>query len=225
MRAAFLQALLEEARRDARIILVDPDSIGFHCEAHRRELPDQYLNMGIAEQNAVGVSAGLALTGQRPFLFNILAFNSFRCFEQVRLDVCAMHLSVVLVGIAATGPMVRRAEEVAEALSARSVDAGVVDVFRLKPFPEQRFVDLAKSFSRIATLEEHFISGGLGSAVLEAMADYGLPGNVRRFGLPDRFCRVCGDRDYLHRECGLDAATLVAQFGGWLRTPRGFGVS
>jgi transketolase len=300
MREAFLQALLQEARSDARIVLVNPDTVGFHCETYRRELPDQYLNTGIAEQNAVGVSAGLALAGRRPFIFNILAFNSFRCFEQVRLDVCAMNLGVVLVGVgagidygafgpshhamedvalmrslpgmsvwspadeivaaalvrhcveaggpmylrlhragerfiyrsdappdlseglavlrpgrdlllAATGPMVGRAMEVAEVLSARSVDAGVVDVFRLKPFPERRFVELATSFSRIATLEEHFISGGLGSAVLEALADHDLPRNVRRFGLPDRFCRVCGDRDYLHRESGLDAATLVAR--------------
>jgi transketolase len=66
MRAAFLQALLEEAHSDARIILVNPDTVGFHCEAFRRELPEQYLNVGIAEQNAVGVSAGLALTGRRP---------------------------------------------------------------------------------------------------------------------------------------------------------------
>ena len=101
MRAAFLQALFEEARRDARIVLVNPDTVGFYCESYRREFPDQYLNAGIAEQNAVGVSAGLALTGRRPFVFNILAFNSFRCFEQVRLDVCAMDLSVVLVGIGA----------------------------------------------------------------------------------------------------------------------------
>src|SRR5208337_3382450 len=236
MRTAFLQALLEEARRDARVVLVNPDTVGFYCERFRRELPGQYLNAGIAEQNAVGVSAGLALTGRRPFLFNILAFNSFRCYEQIRLDVCAMDLSLVLVGVgagidygafgpshhtmedvalmralpgmavwspadkiaaaslvphcieaggpaylrlhrtderlvyrsdaapelseglavlrpgrdlllAATGPMVLRAMEVAEALSARSIDVGVVDVFRLKPFPEHRFVELAKSFS------------------------------------------------------------------------------
>jgi transketolase len=77
--------------------------------------------------------------------------------------------------LAATGPTVRRAMEVADALSACSVDAGVVDVFRLKPFPERRFVELATSFSRIATLEEHFASGGLGSAVLEALGTR-LPG-------------------------------------------------
>ena len=101
MRDAFFRALFEEARRDPRIVLVNPDTAGFYCEAFRREIPDQYLNVGIAEQNAVGVCAGLALTGRRPFLFNILAFNSFRCFEQVRLDVCVMKLGVVLVGVGA----------------------------------------------------------------------------------------------------------------------------
>jgi len=300
VRAAFLQALLEEARNDAWIMLVNPDTVGYHCQTFQRELPAQYLNTGVAEQNAVGVSAGLALTGRRPFLFNILAFNAFRCFEQVRLDVCAMNLGVVLVGVGAgidygafgpshhamedvalmrslpgmtvwspaddtvasalirhcvhvcgpayirlyrteghtvyaagappdmgeglavlrqgrdllltaTGSMVRRAKEVAAALSAYSVDAGVVDVFRLHPFPGRRFVEAAASVSHIATLEEHFASGGLGSAVLEALADQGIPRHVRRFGLPERFSRVCGDREYLHGENGLDTATLVSR--------------
>lgn len=300
MRDAFFQAILQEARNDARIILVNPDTAGFYCDAYRRELPDQYLNAGVAEQNAVGVSAGLALVGRRPFIFNILAFNSFRCYEQVRLDICAMNLSVVFAGVgagldysvfgpshhamedvalmrslpgmavwspadetvvaplvrhcveaggpaylrlsrvghpvvygteavpdlseglavlregrdlllAATGALVRRALEVADALSGASVDIAVVDVFRLKPFPERRFVELAASYPRIATLEEHIVSGGLGSAVLEVLAEHELPRKVQRFGLPDCFCRICGDRKYLHRETGLDAATLVAR--------------
>jgi transketolase len=299
MRDAFFRALLEEARRDARVILVNPDTAGFYCDAYRSEIPEQYVNAGIAEQNAVGISAGLALVGRRPFIFNILAFNSFRCFEQVRLDVCAMNLSVVLAGVgagldygifgpshhamedvavmrslpgmavwspadetvaaalvphclqaggpaylrlsragqprvysseavpdlnegvaelrpgrdlllAATGPLVVRALEVAGALSG-ALDVGVVDVFRLKPFPERRFLELAASYPCIATLEEHVVSGGLGTAVLEALADHGISKKVRRFGLPDQFCRICGDRDYLHGKSGLDAATLVAR--------------
>ena len=299
MRAAVLEALYTEAHRDSRVFLVNPDSIGFHCEAYRREMPGQYLNVGIAEQNAVGVAAGLALTGRRPFIFNILAFNSFRCYEQVRLDICAMNLSVVLVGIgagldygmfgpshhtmedvalmrslpgmsvwspaddkvaaalvghcvsvggpaylrlhrsdgsamypdgipdvaggievvrpgkdiliAATGPMVRRGLEVAEALAVRGVDAAVVDVFRLKPLPEQRLLELVRSCGRVVTMEEHLASGGLGSALLELLSERGVARPVQRFGLPDRFCFACGDRQYLHAVNGLDTATLAAR--------------
>ena len=300
MRTAFLDALYAEARRDPRVFLVNPDSIGYHCETYRRELPDQYLNAGIAEQNAIGVSAGLALTGRRPFVFNILAFNSFRCYEQVRLDICAMKLGVVLVGIgagidygafgpshhtmedialmrslpgmnvwspadekvaaalvsrclveggpaylrlhradglpavyngnmphvadglarlrsgsdvmiAATGSMVRRALEVADALAARGVDAGVVDVFHLKPFPGEVLLQMVDGCDRVVTLEEHFVTGGLGSAVLELFADHGVAKRVQRFGFPDRFCYECGDRDYLHAVSGLDTSTLAAR--------------
>src|SRR5262249_50452553 len=112
--------------------------------------------------------------------------------------------------LAATGSSVSRALDVADALSG-SLDVGVVDVFRLKPFPEQRIVEMAASYPWIATLEEHIVTGGLGTALVEALADRGIHKKLRRFGLPDSFCRICGDREYLHRRSGLDTATLVAR--------------
>jgi len=57
MREAFFRALLEEARDDPRVILVNPDTAGFHCDAYRSEVPEQYVNTGIAEQNAIGISS------------------------------------------------------------------------------------------------------------------------------------------------------------------------
>jgi transketolase len=115
------------------------------------------------------------------------------------------------VAIAATGPMVRRALEVREVLAERGLESTVIDVFRLKPFPAARFSEAVQGCERVVTIEEHFASGGLGSAVLEAMSELGVGKPVRRFGLPDRFCYECGDRDFLHAVSGLDTATLAAR--------------
>jgi transketolase len=115
------------------------------------------------------------------------------------------------VTIAATGSMVRRALEVADALAARGIEAGVIDVFRLKPFPDASLLQMVEGCDRMVTLEEHFVTGGLGSAVLELFADQGIGRCVQRFGFPDRFCYECGDRDYLHAVSGLDTATLAAR--------------
>jgi len=92
---------MERARIDERIFLVTPD-VGFSVlEKFRDEFPDRFLNVGIAEQNAIGVAAGLALSGYTPYVYSMIPFVTMRCFEQVRLDVAYMNLNVRLLGLGA----------------------------------------------------------------------------------------------------------------------------
>jgi transketolase len=63
------------------------------------KFPDRFLNVGIAEQNAVGVSAGLALSGYKVYLYSIGPFVTMRCFEQVRVDIAYMNTNVKIVGV------------------------------------------------------------------------------------------------------------------------------
>src|SRR5207237_718367 len=58
----------------------------------------RFLNAGVAEQNMVGVAAGIAMTGYRPWVYSIAPFVTYRCFEQIRNDVCLHKLPVRLVG-------------------------------------------------------------------------------------------------------------------------------
>lgn len=67
----------------------------------RSTYPDKFYNMGIAENNMVGVGAGLALTGQKVFVYSIATFLTAKCFEQIRDDVCYHNASVVLIGTGA----------------------------------------------------------------------------------------------------------------------------
>jgi len=99
MRTAFINTLIERARTDEQIFLLTPD-LGFSVFEKYIELyPDRYLNVGIAEQNAIGVAAGLALSGYKVYVYSIIPFLTMRCFEQIRIDVAYMSLNVKLVGV------------------------------------------------------------------------------------------------------------------------------
>lgn len=85
-RTAYRETLLELARADRRIICLDADVGGFE-DTFGAELPEQYVNVGIAEANMIGMSAGLASVGLLPFAHTISAFASARACEQIKLDV------------------------------------------------------------------------------------------------------------------------------------------
>lgn len=99
MRNAFIHALTEAARRDPSITLLTGD-LGFTVlEKFRDEFPDRFFNMGVAEQNMIGVAAGLAMEGRRVFVYSIIPFVTLRCLEHVRNDLCFHHLPVCIAGL------------------------------------------------------------------------------------------------------------------------------
>ena len=65
----------------------------------QREHPDRFINVGVAEQSMIGIAAGLALRGMRPYAYTIATFSLYRPFEMVRNDLCYQNLPVTVVGI------------------------------------------------------------------------------------------------------------------------------
>jgi transketolase len=101
MRNAFVVKLTELARKDERIVLLVGD-IGFGVfENFKREFPKRYYNLGIAEQNSVGVVSGLAKEGFFPVFYTIIPFLVYRPFEQIRNDLCINKRNALLVGVGA----------------------------------------------------------------------------------------------------------------------------
>ena len=99
MRNTFIDTVIEACRvRDDIFILSGDAGLGVF-DQFREEYPDRFRNMGIAEQNTISFAAGLALTGYKVFVYNIIPFLLYRCYEQVRNDICYQELPVVLVGI------------------------------------------------------------------------------------------------------------------------------
>jgi transketolase len=101
MREAFVETLLEEAKKDENIILITGD-LGFGVlDNFHRELPNQFINSGVNEQSMMGMAAGIASTGKRVFVYSIGNFPTLRCLEQIRNDICLMNNSVVVVSVGA----------------------------------------------------------------------------------------------------------------------------
>ena len=94
-RDGFGEEIVKLGKIDNDIYVVDVD-IGKSCKtgAFRAELPEQYLNVGIAEQNAAGVAAGLATCGKIPFVVTYAVFGSLRMCEMIRQEICYPHLNV-----------------------------------------------------------------------------------------------------------------------------------
>lgn len=98
MRAAFSDALVAAALADPKILLLTGDHGYALFDAFRKARPDQYINCGIAEQNMVGVAAGLAKAGFKPIVYGLAAFVPVRVLEQIKIDVCYEKLPVILIG-------------------------------------------------------------------------------------------------------------------------------
>jgi len=298
MRTAFLQTLFELARQDARIVLMTGD-LGFTVvEPFMNELPGQFVNAGVAEQNMTGMAAGMALSGKIVFTYSIANFPTLRCLEHIRNDVCYHHANVKIVAIGAgfaygvmgathhateelgimrtlpeiivmapgdpvearhatraviehegpcylrlgkagepiihkgeidfkigkairvregndltlisTGSLLDNAIKVAEQLESRGTTTRVLSMHTLKPLDNDAVLSAAHDTRAIASLEEHSIIGGLGSAVAEVLAEADGPRvPFRRFGLPPSFSPYIGNQEYLLEKHELNVDSLV----------------
>jgi transketolase len=293
MRDSFFNALFDLAKKDRGIILLTSDTGAICHDVFKKSLPGQYINVGIAEQNMVGLASGLALSGKCVYVYAIVPFVTMRCYEQIRIDICCMDLPVTIVGIGAgfdystlgpthhgtedlalmralprmaiyspsdsrmadafadlsyrqrrpqyirldregspavynntknidiqsgfhvlrggrdvciiaTGRMVVSALQVARALSEGSIAAGVIDVFRLKPFNAEGIWQQVKNVKHVITLEEHFITGGLGTQIAELISLKQHAPVFKPIGIPHSFCREYGTRHYLQRMNRID---------------------
>ncbi len=99
MRGAFISFLETTAAVDKDLYFITGD-VGFSVIEKFKELYEhRYLNAGIAEQNMIGVAAGLAMMGKRPYAYSIVPFVTLRCYEQIRNDICHQQQPVKLVGV------------------------------------------------------------------------------------------------------------------------------
>ncbi len=101
MRTAYLDTLYELAQKDKRVYALISDNGAIVYDRYRRDLPDQYLNLGISEANMIGMAAGMASCGKIPFAYTIGAFLAYHAFEFIRNDVCLQNQNIKIVGTGA----------------------------------------------------------------------------------------------------------------------------
>lgn len=100
MRNTFAKTLYTIGKQDPKVVIVVADiSPAGSMASFREEFPERFINVGVAEQNMIGLCAGMALRGLKPFAYTIATFTIYRPFEMVRDDLCYQNLPVTVVGI------------------------------------------------------------------------------------------------------------------------------
>ena len=98
MRNTSLNKVFELAQRDPRVVFIGSDLGVGTLKAMKAEMPDRFLMEGVAEQNIIGMAAGMALDGCVVYVNTIATFITRRCYEQVAVDLCVHNLPVRLIG-------------------------------------------------------------------------------------------------------------------------------
>lgn len=101
MRNAFADELLQLAAQDPRIVLLSGDIGNRLFDKFKHQFPSRFFNCGVAEANMASMAAGLAMCGLRPITYTITPFNTTRCLEQIRDDICYHNVPVLIVGTGA----------------------------------------------------------------------------------------------------------------------------
>ncbi len=99
IRQTLASALVEAAKTDDRIVVLEADLMSCHAtKVFKEAYPDRFINVGIAEQNLIGVAAGLATMGKIPFAYSFAPFATRRCYDQIFISVAYSGLNVKIVG-------------------------------------------------------------------------------------------------------------------------------
>jgi transketolase len=116
----------------------------------------------------------------------------------------------------ATSSMVHQAFKVANELSLKGIDAGIIDLYRIKPLDEEHLIPLIASIDRLVTIEENFLEGGIGSIIAGVILDRDLNIKLKRFGIPATYFSQGGGREGLRRLAGLDVDTITSSILKWM---------
>jgi transketolase len=308
MRNAFADELTQLAAADDRIVLLSGDIGNRLFDRFKQNNPSRFYNCGVAEANMTSLAAGMAMCGLKPITYTIAPFNTTRCLEQIRDDICYHQVPVLIVGtgsglsyaslgcthhscediamlrslpnmtilcpadtmelrsllrlalqlsgpaymrigktgepvlhpsipaleigkgyrmragkdlcLLSTGNMLAAALETAALLEKNDLSAEVVSFHTVKPLDIDLLQSLFQRFPLIATMEEHSLIGGFGSAVAEWAADHGpRTSQLVRFGTPDRFPHPVGSQKYLRASYGLTAADMAKQLQQQIKRP------
>lgn len=299
LRTTVVNALKDVMAKNDKIVALDADLGGASgWTSIAKSHPEQFINVGIAEANMVGVAAGLSLTGYTPFIHTFGPFATRRVLDQIYLSGAYGNNTINIYGsdpgfaaghnggthttwedvavlrsipnvvicdaadevqmdwiikefstlkgvhyvrgnrkgvkniyapgstfeigkgnllregqdylIVAAGQLVSEALEVAEAFEKNGSTVDVIDMFTIKPLDKELLLERLVGKKMVVTIENHSITGGLGSAVAEVLADNGLAVPLKRIGVDERFGQV-GTPDFLQKEFGLTSEAILTK--------------
>ena len=101
IRDTFFDELYQKGSLNKDIMILSADMDAFSLRKFSNDFPDQYINVGVSEQNMINIAAGLALSGKIVFCYSIASFATMRCFEQIKVNICSLNLPVSIIGAGA----------------------------------------------------------------------------------------------------------------------------
>jgi transketolase len=296
--APFGHALVKLGEANPRVLGMTAD-LGKYTDMHifAQRFPERFFQIGMAEQNLVGVACGLARTGFVPFLTTYCVFATRRAYDFIAIGAALVKTNIKIiaglpglttgyggthqgiedlalmrsipnltvidpcdateisqataaigaydgpvymrllrgavpvtldptsyrfeigkarllakgsdVAIVSTGLMTGRALAAAKALEAEGIRAAVLHVSTIKPFDHGAVLEtIAHCGGKVVTAENHVITGGLGSAVADAVVDEGMAVRMKRIGIPDCFCES-GSLPFLVRKYNMHADDIA----------------
>ena len=297
MRNHLINKITEFAGQNENIMLITAD-LGFSViEKFKERFPNRYINVGIAEQNMATVAAGLALEGNKVFIYSIGNFPTLRCIEQIRNDICYHNANVKILAVGSgfaygtlgmthhatedlaimralpnmkvftpcdsisaeaiaqaicringpcyvrlerggepeifskdekfeigklkeirkgydiavitIGTVINEAIKAADILREQNKNISVYSVYSLKPIDKEQILEIAQKYNYIITVEEHQITGGLGSTIAEIIAENNMVTKIIRLGLNDEFTSVVGNQEYLREVYNIDYKNIL----------------
>jgi transketolase len=102
MRDHLINKIFKYAYKKKEVILISNEQGAQSLDKFRLELPNQFINAGISEQNIISVAAGLAKQKKKIYVYSIASFITLRCFEQIKIDLNIMNLPVTIFGVGAS---------------------------------------------------------------------------------------------------------------------------
>ena len=307
MMTAFFLQLEKIGKKDKNIFFMTADHGAWALAKFKKNLKNQYLNVGVSEQNMASVAAGMALNNKKVFIFSITPFVTQRCIEQIKVDICFPNLPITIVGngssltyafhgtshqsiedvammkslpnlkiinpvdnqtsreavniaynskqpvyikldkgffpdlnlknselssgivstskikkkvkimIISTGSMVHEVSEISGFFKKNGISISSAYIFCIKPFNRKKLLKIIKNKTKIVTLEEQHIDGGIGSIISEIIAEENLNISVKRYGIRDFYSHRYGDRNWLRKTYKLDCKHLKNNILNWVK--------
>ena len=97
IRDAFFDQLYFRGLNNKNIVILSADMDAFSLRKFSKDFPNQYINVGVSEQNMINIAAGLALSGKTVFCYSIASFATLRCYEQIKVNLCSLNLPVIII--------------------------------------------------------------------------------------------------------------------------------
>jgi len=98
-RDGFFDTLCQRAQKDPNIIVITADMGAIYLDKFKEIVPNQFINAGVSEQNAILIGAGLAKEGKKVFIYSIAPFITLRCLEQIRVSCGIMNIPLNIIGL------------------------------------------------------------------------------------------------------------------------------